>query len=236
MDIVINHLTRIAPGRISAAGICLPDQQIHIRPCPPSDLSFTREMMVEKGGPFSVGALINIAETQWHPRRPHVEDHIVESQALRQCGRMDPRMFWQVLDYNAKDDLESIFGPELRASGSKFNWRVVDADNGLASLGLLRLRCNAILTVDNGIKVWLNDSGARACLRVTDHRLHYDDGAIRYDLACAIAERLDEGETCIMSVGLTRAFAPSGDRMVHLAQVNNIYFEADPLGDKWFSH
>lgn len=236
MDIVINHLTQIAPGKVSAAGIYLPDQQIHIRPCPPTDLAFTKEMMVEEGGPFRVGALINIEAPQWNPHPPHVEDHIVDSHALRPCGRMDSRTFWHVLDYNAKDNLKSIFGPELRPSGPNFNWRVIDANTGLASLGLLRLRRNAILAVDNVIKLWLNEPGARACMRVNDHRLYYSTGGVRYDLATAIAERLDEGESCIMSVGLSRAFAPSGNRMIHMAQVNNFYFEADPLGDKWFSH
>ncbi|MFN8659447.1 MAG: hypothetical protein U0105_24145 [Candidatus Obscuribacterales bacterium] len=237
MEIVINHLFRTEPGKVAVAGIFMPDAQTHIRPCPPADISFNREMIKDRGGPFCLGAVINIAQTKWQPRRPHVEDHIVESEALSQSGRIDQEHFWKLLDENAQDSLSDIFGNELRATGFNFNLRVIDENQGLASLGLLRVKSNdAILTVEGGVKIWLNESGARACLRVNDVRLHYDDGKIRYDLAEAIADRLNDGERCILSVGLSRAWSPDGKNRYHLAQVNNIYFQADPLGDTWFSN
>lgn len=237
MEIVINHLFRTAPGKVAVAGMFLPDAQTHIRPCLPAEISFNREMINDRGGPFCLGAVIKIEETTWQPRRPHVEDHIVESKALSQSGRIDKERFWKLLDENAQDSLSEIFGSELRATGFNFNLRVVDENKGLVSLGLLRVQSNdAILTVEGGVKIWLNESGARACLRVNDVRLHYDDGKIRYDLAEAIADRLADGEMCILSVGLSRAWSPDGKHRYHLAQVNNIYFQADPLGDTWFSH
>lgn len=236
MEIVINHLACAAQGRISVAGLFLPDQQTHIRPCPPADLSFAIDMFVERGGPFAVGAVINITEPQWHPQRPHIEDHIVKQGSLSHSGRMDARAFWRILDANAQNNLGAIFGPELRASGTNFTWRIVDENKGLVSLGLLRVKKDALLTVDNGLRFWLTESCARACLLVTDLRLHYDDGAIRYDLAEVIAERLATDKPCILSVGLTRAYSPNGRERYHFVQVNNIFFEDDPLGDTWFSH
>lgn len=237
MEIVINHLFCSAQGKVSVAGIFLPDAQTHIRPCPPTDISFSREMIKDRGGPFCLGAVIKMEKTKWQPRRPHIEDHIVESKALSQSGHIDQERFWKLLDENSQDSLSDIFGSELRATGLNFNWRVVDENKGLVSLGLLRVKSkDAILTVESGVKIWLNESGARACLRVNDVRLHYDDGKIRYDLAEAIADRINEGEQCILSVGLSRAWSPDGSNRYHLAQVNNIYFQADPLGDTWFSH
>ena|ERR1700742_1435293 len=74
MQIIINHLTRMSAPRICVAGV---DSQSfeHVRPTtPPTDL-ITRNLLLENGGPFGVGAVVDLGTTIARPNAPEVEDY-----------------------------------------------------------------------------------------------------------------------------------------------------------------
>jgi hypothetical protein len=67
-------------------------------------------------------------------------------------------------------------------------------------------------------------------LSVTDLRLVYDDHvSIRREAFGDAVQRIQRGVPMILSVGLTRPFAPrADDNPVHWLQVNNLHFEDSP--------
>jgi hypothetical protein len=60
MRVVINHLTRMEAPRICIAAIA-PNTGRHIRPITGRGNPLTRDLLVENGGPFALGTLIELA-------------------------------------------------------------------------------------------------------------------------------------------------------------------------------
>ena len=106
MQIVINHLTRMQPGFFCAAGLEL-KTGLHIRPLMEGGLH--TDLLAREGGPFELGAILDLGPTRFTGRAPEIEDRNFERTNLKRVGQMNPVEFRQQIAAVAKNSLtESI--------------------------------------------------------------------------------------------------------------------------------
>ena len=144
MRIVINHLTRMGAPRICVAGI---DQTTegHVRPTTPPSDPITRSLLEDHGGPFGLGAVVDLGSVRHTPSQPEAEDHQFSTVAATRVGRLDPGDYLELLERVCADDLESIFGSDLERRGRSF---AIEAGHGTVSLGVLRVQKRSDLEID----------------------------------------------------------------------------------------
>jgi hypothetical protein len=233
MRIVVNHLTRMQPGFICVAGIDMETKQ-QVRPVVAAHRRMQSFLLASKGGPFDISALVEIGETKPVPDPPHVEDHEFDWMRARRLKYIEPERYLKMLVYVLRENLADVFGaaPELIASGSCY----LPEGSGVRSLGCIRPRgaCRLQLVEREGkppaIRMSFVDRGARVNLSVTDIRLCSSDFCTPDPCAVQrVADRLEAGASCILSVGLTRPYPRvDGERPERWLQVNNIHFEENP--------
>jgi hypothetical protein len=232
MRIVISHLTRMDAPRICVAGIEASTGR-HVRPTVGRSRQLTRRMLAEQGGPFSVGALVELGEVTPDPDPPETEDHLFWPEQAKALGRLSPNRYLELLRANSSVKLQSIFGSELRRQAWSY---AVDEGHGSTSLGVLRLRRKPDIQVDHYAKLRLRLSALSrpAYLPVTDVRLvEPDHKTIRMDLVEDVRQRMTRGVETFLMLGLSRAFQKEGDdRARHWLQVNGICLADRPVGDQ----
>lgn len=229
MQIVVNHLTRMAAPRICIAGID-PETGRHIRPTTPSTDPIERSMLDEEGGPFGIATLVDLGNVRANPSRPESEDHLFATAAATDIKQLEPDEYLQLLDDIAEDDLGSIFGADLERRGRSF---AVEEGRGTVSLGVLRVQQTLELEIDDygRLRLKLSDVGEPAQLGVTDIRfVEVDHRTLKQDVIEDVRRRLAAGVDLFLMVGLARAFVASGDdRRRHWLQVNGLCMEDRPL-------
>src|SRR5215212_1136459 len=95
-------------------------------------------MTAPKGGPFDMATTVDLGLTRPVPSAPEVEDVEITWWHARAVDRIDPGLFWQVLQFSARPSLVDLFGPALRTVGRSGRQRAVtDLRSGTASLGVL---------------------------------------------------------------------------------------------------
>jgi hypothetical protein len=232
MRIVVNHVTRMAPPRICVAGIDA-DTFEHVRPTtPPSDL-ITRALLRTEGGPFGMGAVVDLGDAVPVPSPPETEDHQFRTSAARHVEDMDDDEFLELLEQVSAADLPSAFGPELKSVGWKY---AVEAGCGECSLAVLRPRRRPILAVDDRfgkLQLQFNDLDRPTYLPVTDVRFYEEDQVtIRTDVVEDVAARIRRGVELFVMLGLPHAYrAPNDDRERHWLQLNGVCLVDNPVGD-----
>jgi hypothetical protein len=82
MRIVVNHVTRMTAPRICVAGVD-PKALEDVRPTTTANNPITRELPREEGGPFGIGAVVELGSTQRVSTPPETEDHKVQD---RECA------------------------------------------------------------------------------------------------------------------------------------------------------
>ncbi len=228
MRIVVNHLTRMKSPYVCVAGV--DGQGRSIRPVLDRQ-QLGRSLLATAGGPFSLGAVVDLGSPRPRPVGPEVEDVVFDPRRTTVAGRLDDAAFLGLLDDVAADSLPEVFGPDL----VKLSQTAVAVPEGLglASLGVLRSR---------GIEIVLQDRSAEPDLRIhftdldfgtleiktTDLRLWEEDHTS--PSMANIKEIAGMLENCFLAVGLSRPFEVStygGSR--HWLQVNNIFPVASPL-------
>jgi len=231
--IVVSHLTRMTKGRICVAGIDLTTWQ-HIRPV--RNPQFDLHLAGPAGGPFELGAVIELGSTRHVGIRPEIEDRQFREEKLRPKGRMPAPSFWRVLSRQAETDLRAIFGPDLHRLGH--TW-VVDENRGSTSLGCLAPRHIDRLWVNQfgRLRVRLFDGEEYCSLPVTDLRLftydHRTDFTPDPSQVNTLNANIQKGANMLLSVGLTRRFQRDDDEIArHWLQVNNIFLEDDPFWER----
>jgi hypothetical protein len=189
-----------------------------------------RELLLKAGGPFDIGALVELGETQHRPSPPETEDYLFSREGASLVRDLGARQFWNLLSRNAEQDLRSIFGNALRAHGAS---AVVDLNEGRASLGCLSLKVAPRIEINpwGRLRAHLTDGRFNLDLSVTDLRLYHDDYRTpRRKLVDEIVRRTEAGVEVILAVGLTRPFRKEGDtKSYHWLQVNNVHLEDDPI-------
>ncbi|MGD0454073.1 MAG: hypothetical protein ABSB69_10790 [Solirubrobacteraceae bacterium] len=232
MRIVLNHLTRMDAPRICIAGID-PDAGRHVRPTTDRLHPLTRDLLAEEGGPFALGALVELGEATPDPKPPETEDHLFRPERAQVLGRVSPSRYLELLTEHARRDLQEIFGAELM----RHDWNyATDKDCGAASLGVLRVRRKPDLEVDRygKLRLRLNDEKKPAFLSVTDVRfVEADHKTIKGEIVADVRGRMQRGVGVLLMLGLARAFPkPGDDQERHWLQVNGICMSDRPLEER----
>ncbi len=227
MRIVVNHLTRMQPGYICVAGVDVSNGQ-NVRPVLRGRLA--TDLLVTKGGPFDMAALVELGTVECCGHAPEIEDYYFDPRTAHYVRLVPPTLFWELLQHIARNSLTQIFGPALR---SFRRGCVVDLEQGEASLGCLvpvvppRLYVN-----DYGkIRALIRDGTFTVDLSVTDLRLcDTDHRTPKIVLVERIDEQMRSGVRVILSVGLARPWqSPDDTAERHWLQVNNIHLEDDAV-------
>jgi hypothetical protein len=232
MQIVINHLTRMATqSRICVAGVDT-ETLTHVRPVTPADDLITRRLLRENGGPFAIGAVVDLGPVTAQPRPPETEDHRFETaraSLVRQFGREE---YWEMLGDIQVENLAEAFGSALESRGRGF---AIEAGRGTRSLAVLPIRGRPRLAVDvyGKLRIALGYPDADASFSVSDVRLcEPDHRTIRADAVADVNARLSRGVRAYIMLGLARAFQAAGDdRERHYVQVNGLCLADNPVGD-----
>jgi hypothetical protein len=232
MQIVVNHLTRMQPGFICVAGLDL-DTSEHVRPVVPNGRLSTRQL-ARNGGPFDVGAIVDLGPTRPVGHPPETEDQRFEPRHARRVGDMAPDEFWDRLQSVGATRLWDLLGRDLRARGNQTC--AVDVGKGIASLGCLVPTGSPELYVrprpgrPGQVRLRLSDGRFDLDLGVTDIRLYGADHVIPDEIVIErVARRIRAGVGIVLAVGLTRASGGSPDYPpVHWLQVNSLHLEDDP--------
>ena len=228
MQILVNHLTRMQPGYVCAAGVDVNTLR-HVRPV----LRYGRlatGLLKPNGGPLDVGAVVDLGPTGDAGHPPELEDRYFDPNRATWLFDDEPDGFWDLLEETARESLAEIFGPALELWDESCT---VEVGEGSASLGCLKPEKQPWLYVDHRgtIRMVLDHLTPSADLAVNDLRLYErDQRAPRRDLVAGVQKRLESGIETILSVGLTRPWRKRGDTVErHWLQVNNIHLKDDPL-------
>lgn len=226
MRILINHLTRMRPGRICVAGVTT--NGAHIRPVLDGE-QLGRDLLSSEGGPFSLGQVVDLGKTRSRQSVPEVEDVVFRPEEVKPEKMLSSAEFGDVMKQFAKSSLVEIFGKDLIPHRRT---AAVSEGEGSVSLGVLRpegARFSSGTPQDGGVRLTVEDTDlGDLTLPVTDLRLWKPDHRTP-------ARRAVEGirsalEGCLVAVGLSRPFRPPGHSVPrHWLQVNNLFPVGDPL-------
>ena len=227
MQVVINHLTRMQPGYVCVAGVDL-DFGRHVRPVL-RGRRLSIDLLLRKGGPFDIAAIVDLGGTQYAGQPPETEDYYFTSTGTVYAGDMEPDVFWRMLELVSQWKLTGVFGDALKQRGKTYT---VDVGAGSASLRCLRPAVRPVLTLDlfGAVRLLLVEGRFRANLPVTDLRLYEEDHRTpRHRIIEQVATRIQRGVPVVLSMGLTRPWQKPGDTAPrHWLQVNNIHLSDDP--------
>jgi hypothetical protein len=225
--IVVNHLTRMQSGLICVAGLSSATKR-HVRPIA-RGVGLSPNLLATHGGPFAIGAVVELGATMYKGQPPETEDLLFDTRQARRLETLPQDQFWQLLRQVAQPRLADLFGPDLTARGRRSCG--VDVGKGRASLGCLRLEKPPELYVEprygrNQVRLRVRDGQFDLDLSVADIRLYQVDHLTPNPEAVAdVVKQLAASPTTILSVGLSRAFAASGNGPpLHWLQVNNLHF------------
>jgi putative nucleic acid modification protein with dual OB domain len=231
MQIVVNHLTRMAPPRICIAGIDLETDR-HVRPITPPWDPLTRDHLAEYGGPFRIGEIVDLGDARAMPNPPETEDHGFRTDAASSTGRLSADEYLELVARVSEQELVSIFGLHLERRGRTF---AIEEGHGSVSLGVLEPRDQPRLRTDafGSLRLTLDEADVPPRLPVTDIRFFEDDQkTVRPGAVDDAAARIRRGVPVLLMVGLSRPWQKEDDdRPRHWLQVNGVCMKDRPLGD-----
>jgi putative nucleic acid modification protein with dual OB domain len=226
MRIVVNHLTRMERGYICVAGIDV-ETGAHVRPV--VDHRMSEMLLWRRGGPFDIGALVDLGDARCIGTPPAVEDHSFSAKQARRLKDISPTVFWRMLERVARPGLTEIFGDELARHARTY---ALPTKTGTATLGCLLPAAVAFERNDAGkLRLRITDSAGTVSLSLTDLRFYQRDHETpRWELVEQASARLAKGVPAIVSVGLGRPYKMLGDSVYrHWLQANNLHLQDDPL-------
>jgi hypothetical protein len=221
MKIVVTDLTRMRDGHICVAGID-PDTGERVRPVsgPLSDALLRRN-----GGPFDIGAIVELGPCSRVGRPPEIEDVRFEPSRCVYRSDMPPREFYEMCESKSAKDLTAI-GSDLKKFG-----RSLTTIEGLGncSLVLVSTTDRPIVFINgyNKLRFRYRDDTE---LSVTDVRL-YKPNLIDPDTTMLLDLKrwVRDCDEFILSLGLGRPWQqPEDDRPRHYLQLNNIHLKTNP--------
>lgn len=230
MRLVINHVTRMTHPRICVAGVDLKTHE-HVRPTTYRSDQITRELLREEGGPFGMGAIVDLGKVVPVPSPPETEDHRFWTANAHHAGNVEGDEFLELLDRVSAPSLSTAFGPALE----RMKWKyAVEIGCGRRSLAVLRARKRSHLSVDNRygrLQLRFNDVEPQAYVPVNDIRFYEaDHKTIKTSIVQDVRRRLRRGVDAYLMFGLTRAY-PSDDPKHHWLQLNGLCLADNPAGD-----
>jgi len=234
MEIAINHLTRMSPGRICVAGIDT-TSGMHVRPLPPGGSVVTADLE-RNGGPYDIGNVVDLGTVVSCPQRPKLEDHNYATAKL--VRTTDPVRFYHHMQQMAVVDLQTLFGPALVITPNAGAY--LPPSQGNASLGCLlptdakpQLFAN---TFNQKVKLRINlpttfaGNAVSLNLSVTDIRMYLADHSTPDVNAIPAFNQRLKTEPFILGIGVGYLMnATLHNPAAHWLQVNALHFEADPI-------
>lgn len=227
MRIVVSHLTRMR-RYVCIAGV---NNGSHLRPVLKRK-QIPRTLLKSKGGPVSLGAVVDLGSVTSCPEPPKLEDiEFTLAQVKLLHDLRSDEFFQEAIKSVTKSSLKDIFGEELIRYGRAS--AVIPEGTGIASLGVLGPLEDVRLFEEEDdytgkpkIRFSFDDLHMGYFdLSVTDLRLWNIDQSTPYtDIINSVNDQLDE---CYIAVGLTGAYG--GKKKRHYLQVNNIFPVGDPL-------
>src|SRR5579863_2299970 len=131
MRILIDHVTRMQPGFICVAGLDSADA--HVRPVVVG-ARLPALLLARHGGPFEMGALVDLGPTAPVGQPPETEDARFEPWRTQRLRYVAPEELWAAVRRCARPTFGAIFGPALRPRRRTCATAVGE---GSASLGCL---------------------------------------------------------------------------------------------------
>lgn len=189
-------------SRICVAGIDTASYR-PVRPVTQPGDPLTRELLRENGGPFGVGALVDIGSVMACPEAPETEDHAFDATCARRVRDIDDAAYLELLAAIAARDVLSAFGSALvEVRPCKF---AVPVGCGERSLGIVSVSAPKLHVRSDKLYLQLRAPDTTADLRVTDVRFYTADLAIRRDVVTDVNRRLAAGTRVYAMLGLARA-------------------------------
>jgi hypothetical protein len=230
--IIVNHVTRMTSPRICVAGVHV-ETFDHIRPTTPATDLITRRLLRENGGPFGVGALVDLGRVKAEPNAPETEDHGFVTANARRIEDITDDEYLAVLREVSAATLGDAFGPDLECVNHRKY--AIEAGHGTRSLAVVQLRGSPQLHSNawGKLLVELNDPDAPCSLSMTDVRFYENDQkTIKDDVMNDVNSRLSAGVDAFLMLGLARAFVAQGyDRRLHFLQANGLCLVDRAVGD-----
>lgn len=131
--------------RLCVAGIDA-ETLAHVRPTTSTTDLITRRLLRERGGPFGMGAVVDLGVVEHQPAAPETEDHRFRTSRARHVADLDGADFLDALEVVSSESLEDGFGPDLERVGWKY---AVEAGKGDRSLAVVRARRRPVLEIDD---------------------------------------------------------------------------------------
>lgn len=189
----------------------------------------TTDVLAGRGGPFSLGAIVDIGDPTPRPSAPEVEDRVFDPARTQQLAIVGAPEFWNLLENLAFGTLREVFGASLEPDGRTAS---MPLNTGDASLGVIRPGARPILDESFGkLRIRLSDPDlGPITVPVTDIRLYDpDSGEVDDQCVALVRDRLRRREL-LLSVGLSRPWTrEAGKPARHWLQVNNIHLDDNPL-------
>ena len=222
MQIVVNHVTRMATDeRICVASIDTETFE-NIRPTTPRTDLITRKLLRENGGPFGPGAVVEIGKVEARPSPPETEDHLFETAAAEHIEDLTDDEYMALLEEVIDADIPTAFGPELiEVRPGKL---AVPAGEGNRSLAVIE-PANPTLQIDNDkLYLILDRLSGPAKVRVSDVRFHEPDHVtVRRDRVEDVNDRIESGVPVYTMLGLAQALRDQKAEMdLHWLMANGI--------------
>jgi hypothetical protein len=235
MRIVVNHVTRMTAPRICVAGID-PASVGHVRPITPPDDLIARALLRDEGGPFGMGAEVDLGPVHPEGSPPETEDHRFVTARAQHVRDMEADEFLELLSRVSAPNLQGAFGPALE----RIRWKyAVEPGHGERSLAVVRAATRPTLEVDTTfdkpkLQLRYSDPEPPTYLPVTDVRFYETDHkTIRVDAVEDVARRLRRGVGAFLMLGLARPWnAPGDDRERHWLQLNGLVLDDQPTSDE----
>jgi len=230
MQIIVNHVTRMTTeSRICVAGIHAATSR-HVRPVTPSTDLVTRARLREKGGPFGVGALVDLGTVVACPSAPETEDHEFVTANAWRVENLSDDAYLEVLDQVSGDDVPAAFGRDLvEVRPRKF---AVPAGLGNRSLAVVPVIDPELLIKFGNLYLRLDSPNLPADLRVTDVRFYEEDQrTVRRNIVSDVNGRLASGVSAYAMLGLARSMYDSDLGNVHWLMANGVCLADRAVGE-----
>lgn len=217
---------------ICAAGIELRAGE-HLRPVVPKPERLGRDLLAESGGPFELGAVVELGEVRPQPAPPAIEDHLFRPERARRIARLDSGKYLELIDAISHRNLRNAFGPDLKRRGERKY--ATDLGKGERTLACVKPRGPLALEIDGfgRLNLRFEEAGRTANAPVTDLRFfEQDQETLRHALIDDVSARLRAGDVEVwVMFGLGRRWKASRDNAErHWLQVNGLCLEDRPLG------
>jgi hypothetical protein len=232
VEIVVVHLTRLnQPGAICVAGVEAKTLG-HVR-LVLDGKNLTTQHLAARGGPFCLGAVVELGRVRQVGKPPAREDHLFAPSKARRLRILSGGEFWRVLEELARPCLADLFGADLRAHGPAW---VVDLGKGRASLGCLKpAACPKLEVAEYAgrkrVRLHLDEVGRPGRLAVTDWRMYDPRTCAPLEARVeVVARKLARGTPAILALGLGRPWKREGDAgELHWLHVNNVHLADTPV-------